>query len=249
MLASAVILSLFAAAWLRLKIPGDQLYYIRLEQVFGFLSVVYLYVAVIASPLSKVVGEKRSAMRYLLFARRAIGVSAAYFAALHALIALLAQIGGFSELGLLPERFVWSLAFGAFSLVVLLIMAATSFDKVIAFMTPPRWKLLHRLIYAGGILIILHVWMIGTHVVYPWVKISGLVALAIFFGLESWRITNNLAKRFQGLNHKDYMIVLAINIWAVWIALLLILPSLVNNHHSEHRNHDHPGAHERMIHD
>ena len=239
-LSSSILLSLTISAWLRLQIPSDQLFYIRLEQVFGFLSICFLYTAVIISPLSKTVG-KTGWMEHLIFARRAIGVSAAYFACLHAPVFLWGQVGGLSSIGLLPERFQFSFLIGVVSLAILLVMAVTSFDKVITFMTPKRWKLLHRLIYGGGILIILHVWMIGTHIAYSWVKVSAVVLLAIFFALESLRIAKNLTAKYRDLDTKEYLATIAFCIWVVWMTLLLSIPGVVKNYHSEHHS-KHPSS-------
>ena len=115
----SVLLSIFVLCLLRVQISGDQLFSIRAGQAFGYISAVHLYLALVVSPLKKVVGGGRRWVQNLEFSRRAIGVSAAYFAFLHAAVALWGQIGGFGGLTLLPERFVWSLAFGVIALVVL----------------------------------------------------------------------------------------------------------------------------------
>ncbi len=233
-----LLISLVAVGILRLTISSDQLFYIRLEQVYGFISVVYLYIALCISPLSKIVGE-RGSMKQVIFARRAIGVSSAYFATLHISVALWGQIGGLNGLGLLPNRFKISFALGAVAFFILLAMAATSFDKVIKFMTLSRWKWLHRLIYGGLILIILHVWMIGTHVAYTGVQIAAFIALSIFFGLESYRVVLKISSTYQRLQSKRYFVSLLVVSWLFWSGLLYAMPSLVKNYHSEnHAEHN-----------
>jgi sulfoxide reductase heme-binding subunit YedZ len=232
-LLTSFLLSILVACWLRGQITSDQLFYIRTEQVYGFIAIVYLYVALVISPLSKLVGE-RGWMKNLLFARRGIGVSAAYFATLHAVVALWGQIGGLSALALLPDRFVWAFGYGAVALAVLFVMAATSFDKVVKYMTYSRWKLLHRLIYLGGILIILHVWMVGTHVAYGWAQLAAFVPISLFFGLEAWRVVSSTAKRYPEFKRLDYFVTLVLCIWLFWSGLLLTLPALVQNYHSQH---------------
>lgn len=230
------LLSAFTACLLRMQVAGDQLFYIRTEQVFGFIAIGYVYMALIISPLQKIVG-KPDWMKNVLFARRAIGVSAAYFAFLHATVALWGQIGGLDGVGLLPQTFRWSLAFGAIALLVLFLMAATSFDKVITFMTFKHWKWLHRFVYSAGVLIILHVWMIGTHVVYGSVQIICATALGLLFGLQSWRIVSNFAKRFPVFKSLDYFITLFICLWLFWTLLLFAMPSYVQSYHGQH-HHD-----------
>jgi sulfoxide reductase heme-binding subunit YedZ len=240
----SLLLSVGTLCWLRMQIVSEQLFYIRTEQVFGFISIAYLYLALIISPLKRVVGQPRW-MKNLEFARRAIGVSAAYFAFLHAAVALWGQMGGFAGLGSLPERFTWALAFGLIALVVLFLMAATSFDTVIKFMTFRKWKWLHRFVYSACVLIILHVWMIGTHVAYSWVQLATFIPLSLLFALEAWCIVSKLSDRHPWLKAKDYAITIALCGWAVASLLLLLLPALVENYHSEH--HSGHGDHASQI--
>lgn len=232
----SLLLSVLIVCWLRTQILSDQLLYIRTQQVFGFISLGFLYVALILSPLSKAVGD-RPAMKFWLFSRRAIGVSAFYFAFLHFIVALFGQVGGPDGLGLLPDRFIWALGFGAVALFVLFLMAITSFDKAVRFMTYRKWKWLHRFVYGAGILIILHVWMIGTHMVYGWVQWALFVPVVIFFGLEAWRITGNFAKRFPEFQSKEYFITIFLTLWLLWSLALACLPGLVANYHSGHTEH------------
>jgi len=231
----SVLLSMFTACLLRMQVGSEQLFYIRTEQIFGFIAIGYVYLALAISPVQKIVG-KPGWMKCVLFARRAIGVSAAYFAFLHAAVAFWGQIGGFDGLGLLPRTFMWSLGFGAIALLVLFLMAATSFDKVIAFMTFRHWKWLHRFIYGAGILIILHVWMVGTHVVYNSVQIICATALGLLFGLQSWRIVSDFAKRFPVFSSRDYLITIFICLWLVWTLVLLSMPNYIQSYHGQHHN-------------
>src|SRR5690606_14648817 len=96
------------------------------------------------SPTGYVVGKHRT--KHIEFARRSIGVSAFYFASLHGGIALWGQLGGFDQLKLLPDLFRWSLLSGAVAYAVLFVLAATSFDKVVSYLTFKWWKWLHRII-------------------------------------------------------------------------------------------------------
>lgn len=229
-LASAVLLSIVAACWLRLSIPGDQLFYIRLQQVFGLIAVLLIYLAVILTPLSKLVGKGR--LSGLLFARRAIGVSAAYFSLLHTVIAVTDQVGGLAGLQLLPERFKAAFLLGAIALLVLLLMAATSFDKMITFMTFRRWKLLHRFIYAAIALVVVHVWLIGTHADDIGIRIATAAALLLLFGLESVRLAQTVAAKYRlSLGAK---IAAGAVIFGMMAASLALLPLLSKNYHSDH---------------
>lgn len=230
-LAAAVALSVLIASWLRLAVPSDQLFVIRVEQVFGYLCIVCWYAALVASPLQKQL-TGRFGTNYLVFCRRAIGVSGAYFALLHVMVALFGQIGGFAGLALLPPAFLWAIGLGTVALVILLAMAATSFNKVITYMTFPRWKMLHRLGYIGGVLVLVHIWMIGTHMSYLSFRSVIFVFLLVLFRLEAVRIGDNLAKKYPALEQKRTLI--SIGLWMAAAALLLVLPGIFDsgtNHH------------------
>lgn len=234
-LAFSLILSVAVFTWLRLSIASDQLLYIRVQQVYGLICLIFWYVALIISPLGYVIGKQR--MKHVDFSRRAIGVSAFYFALLHAGVALYGQLGGVSQIQYLPDLFKWSLLGGLVALVVLAVMAATSFDAVIQFMTFRRWKWLHRLVYLAGVVVILHIWSIGTHLAYGWAQWGGFVMLALLSGLEVLRSVRLANKKLQ-LSRSE-AVVTSVTIWAVVLALLLTIPFFVQNYHSRHTGHDH----------
>lgn len=238
-LAFSFLLSILAFSWLRIQITSDQLFLIRAQQTFGLLSVTYWYLALSISPLGYVIGKHRT--KYLEFARRGIGVSAFYFALLHGSIALWGQLGGLSQIQYLPTLFRWSLLCGLVAFIVLLILAATSLDKVIDFMTFKRWKLLHRLIYLGGILAVLHIWTIGTHLAYNGVQLAAFFALLILGGLELFRVVKLINDKHLHLPTMERS-VLFVSTWLAFIFLLLMMPSFVQNYHSRHDDHQHSGV-------
>lgn len=230
------LLSVAVFAWLRLVIEGDQLLFIRAQQIYGLLCLIFWYVALIISPLGHLIGKHR--MKHIEFSRRAIGVSAFYFALLHAVIALFGQLGGLGQLQYLPELFIWSLIGGAVALLVLGLMSATSFDAVIRFMTFRKWKWLHRLVYIAGILVILHVWMIGTHLAYPWAQGIGLIALSVLFGLEILRAVRVTSEKKWHLSRSE-IAGIVITLWVVVVVLIMTMPTVVQNYHSRHTGHTH----------
>lgn len=213
----SVLTSIFAACWLRISVADDKLYFIQLEQAYGFLAVGFLYITLIMSPVQKIIGQPEW-MKNVVFARRATGVSVFYFALLHACVSLFGQIGGWGGLVSLPSRFVWALAFSATALAILCILTFTSFDKVLVRMGFPRWKKLQRLVYLCGILIIVHVWMIGAHFSTPAIQIAGFAALFILFGLQSWRMGGFMADRYRLFRGKKHF--LFITFWLMWILFL-----------------------------
>lgn len=158
----AVVASVNIAGFIQFYVPEGSLQIIRIEQWCGFISIALLYIAIVASPLTKVFPKLPGKEQYL-HARRAIGVSAFYYAALHVYITFFLQLGGFAGLGYLNATYTWSLGFGIFALAVLFVMAATSLDWVVDHMGFKRWKLLHRLVYFASLAVLLHLLLIGPH--------------------------------------------------------------------------------------
>lgn len=230
-LLATIAVSILIAGSLRLLVPSDQLFTIRVQQVFGYLCLIYWYFALIISPLGRVYTNK-PVMALLQFSRRGLGVSAAYFALLHVIIALWGQLGGISGALLLPSWFIWSFAYGLVGLIILTLMAATSFDKVITFMTFRRWKWLHRFGYIGGTLVLMHVWMIGTHMAYLSFRSIIFIMLALLLLLESLRICSLLAKKYKPF--RSDRLELAVAIWLVLTIALFIAPNLIGNYQDHH---------------
>lgn len=237
-LCSSLLLSFIILAILRLQLPSDQLFAIRTQQVFGLMCILYWYAALVISPIGHIIGKQR--MKKIEFARRAIGVSAFYFAALHAGIALWGQLGGVGSLQQLPQSFQWSLAGGAVALAVLAVMALTSFDRVVKFMTYRKWKWLHRFVYIAGVLAVLHIWSIGTHLAYGGVQLTALIALAVLSGLELFRVTKTLNEKLLHLGKTEAGILFAA-LWVMVVSCILLLPVMMQNYHSKHT--DQGGGH------
>lgn len=227
------LLSLATVAWLRLNIASDQVFYIRLQQVFGLASVAWWYLALVISPVGYIVGQRR--IGGLKFARRAIGVSAFYFAVLHSVVAVFGQLGGVQQITYLPELFKWSLGLGLVALVILLILTITSFDAVVKYMTFVRWKWLHQLVYLGGVLAMLHIWMIGTHLAYTGTRVGVFIMLVILLGLELYRITKLINDKYLQFGRAEMFIVF-LALWLITTTFIFVLPSYVQNYHSRHRH-------------
>lgn len=216
-LAFSFLLSIFVVCLLRVQVEADQHYYIQLAQIFGFISVGFLYVTLIMSPIQKVIGSSEL-MKNIIFTRRATGVSVAYFAILHAGVALFAELGGVDGLFLLPDKFVWPLIFSTVALVLLCLLAITSLDKMVIMLGYPRWKWLQRFAYVCGVLIIIHVWAIGVHFTPGIISNICFAALFVLFGLECWRIADFLGTRYNWRTFVKYPFFLAL--WFAWVMLL-----------------------------
>ena len=161
-LATGVTLSFLIAGFIQLMIPGGSLQTIRIEQFFGFISIFMLYVALLASPLTKVFPNFSLKEQYI-HARRAIGVLAFYYAFLHTYITFYKQLNGFAGIQYYNSKYSLSILLGVIGLGVLSVLAITSLDWVVDFFSYKYWKLLHRLVYIASVAILLHVIIIGPH--------------------------------------------------------------------------------------
>ncbi|HEU0266434.1 MAG TPA: ferric reductase-like transmembrane domain-containing protein [Candidatus Saccharimonadaceae bacterium] len=225
-IALAVLVSVAVFAWLRLQTPSDQLLVITTEQVFGFIAAGALYATLIISPIRAIFGERK--LKRLLYARRGFGLATFYFAWLHGGIALFGQLGGFADLHFLPSIFLWSLAGGAVALTILTIMALTPSDQLIPHISYRAWKSIHRFVYLAGILIILHVWLIGSDITTPIVLVISYSLLVILAGLET-------ARAIRAVNHRYHIfdrgasVALGIMAWVIVAVALLVMPVFVPN--------------------
>lgn len=196
----SILLATGLYAFVFLTIPEGSLRIIRLTQLYAFTSIMYLYISLLATPL--LVVFPTFALRGLYIkARRALGVSAWFFGLLHARFAFFDQLGGFPGLSYLDNTYLVSVALGAVGLCIFSCMAMTSFDYMVAKLSFPRWKLLHRFVYVAGICVVLHALLLGTH----FVDLSALIpqlfftALALLFVLEAIRIDKYLRTRWVSL--------------------------------------------------
>ena len=161
-LSFSIVYSLLIYIWVVMTIPDRTVQNIRLTQDYALLAAACLYFALLAGPFCYTIKVFPYRSQYIK-ARRALGVSAFYFAFLHFCVAFFEQLGGFGGLAFLSNNYVIALSLSATALVILSLLAATSFDSVVKKMKFKRWKLLHRLVYLAGICILIHAAMLGTH--------------------------------------------------------------------------------------
>lgn len=220
-------------------IASPQLQIIRINQFAGFASVIFLYLALLPTPLYKAFPSLPGKTR-ITKARRAIGVAAFFFAFIHSGVAFFGQLGGFAGLPFLTDRYQLALFLGALALQIMLLLTLTSFDKIIAKMTFPKWKLLHRFIYIAGVATLIHVLMLGTH----FIDISSLIPqlffalLAIMLLLEAVRFDMYVQKKLPLLPRFGITATLAIGfIFFSYLYSLLpqgaILPLGIHTQHMQ----------------
>ncbi len=236
-LAAAVCVSITILCFFRTQYVSDGLFLIRVQQIFGFIALGLWYLALLATPLSVVLG-KQGAMQQYLYARRALGVAAAYYAVLHMGFGIFGQLGGLSGLTLLPEAFQQALIFGLVGLITLLAMAATSFDKAIRFLTFPRWKWLHRFGYVAAVFVFLHVWIIGTHMESTTIRLIAGLLLSFLLVLESWRASLQIEK-LSGDKDLRTRVLIFLSLSVLFVGVVAYVPQTVNRFHGGHTGGSH----------
>lgn len=193
----SVFLSIGVYFWITNTILESGLQIIRLTQTYALTAVSFLYLALIIGPVVYT-------FRFLPFrgqitkARRAIGVSVFYFSILHVYFSFFKLLGGFSGLPFLPSNYLLAIALSFTALIILFLMAITSFDAMVEKLTFPRWKLLHRFVYLASIFILIHALMLGTHFQDLSSTIPQIFSVALFFllFLEANRFDNFLQTKF-----------------------------------------------------
>jgi sulfoxide reductase heme-binding subunit YedZ len=193
-LVGGITISIIVAGAIQLYVPGGTVQTIRIEEYFGGISLVLLYLAVLASPLTKVFPDLLFKAQYL-YARRAIGVLTFYYAAVHIYITFFKQLNGFSGIKYLDTKYSTSLIFGLIAFAILFLLAATSLDYAVRKMHFKNWKLLHRLVYLAVVAVMLHVIIIGLHFVHlGLLSVIVYVALGFLVVLEAVRIQKNMGR-------------------------------------------------------
>jgi DMSO/TMAO reductase YedYZ heme-binding membrane subunit len=181
----------------RTTIESPDLQLIRLTEMFAFTAVIYLYISLLASPLYAVFPKAPLRVLYVK-ARKAIGVSAFFFALIHGSLAFNGLLGGFAGLLYLPTKYLIAISLSAIALFILSVMALTSLRYFIVRLGP-WWKPLHRFVYVAGVLIIVHTLLIGPHFQdfsKPTAQIS-FTLLFILLALEAIRFSRYFISKFR----------------------------------------------------
>ena len=185
----SILLSVFIYFYITSTTSESSLQIIKLTQTYALAAITYLYLTLLASPLTKIFTFLPFRGQYIK-ARRALGVSTFYFGLLHGLFAFFGELGGFTSLANLPPKYLLAISLSFTALVILTLMASTAFDFMIDKLGFAKWKMLHRLVYLAAVFIIIHALLLGSH----FQNLSGiipkifLIALAILLILESIRI-------------------------------------------------------------
>jgi sulfoxide reductase heme-binding subunit YedZ len=170
------LVSLEAWWWADTSYAGTILLPTRLEEFFAWTSLACIALALAIGPTMKAFPHFPG--RFAWYdARRMIGIAAAWFAVLHVTIAY-GALFKWANPTTLPHIYKSSFLVGIIALVVLLLMAFTSFDGAMKGMGK-NWYRLHRLIYPAALLILLHAFMIGVHAA-EWTTLVILTASGLY---------------------------------------------------------------------
>lgn len=163
---AAILLASLAAAVLTVPVVyfTDNSLRRRLDDAsstYAVPSFVFLFVTLLISPLYGVFSRLPGGAA-ALHARRATGVTSFFFAALHGVVAFWGPLGGFAGIPDWIPSNRWAVVLGLAALIILALLAITSFDAAVRRMGR-RWRTLHWWVYPAWILIIVHTLIFSFH--------------------------------------------------------------------------------------
>ena len=143
-----------------------------IEQRTGLIAINWLMLSLSCTPLNTLIG-----FRPALKVRRPLGLYAFMYAGLHFLTFFVLDYGA-------NITFIWMdvnnklyIFVGASALLILIPLALTS-TKGMMRRLGKRWKKLHKLVYAAGILVVLHyIWAVKADIRLPLAYGAGLLIL------------------------------------------------------------------------
>ncbi|MHB8871202.1 MAG: ferric reductase-like transmembrane domain-containing protein [Candidatus Doudnabacteria bacterium] len=184
--------------------------YTELGQTFAILAAALIYLSLLITPIYFVF-PKLPFKPIAIKARRAIGVSAFIFASMHAILEFFKIFGGFANLKYLVGIYSYAFLFGTVALLILTIMAGTSFNFAVKKMGK-YWKIIHRFIYLAGFLIVIHIFILGSDFssIYNSESIMYIIGLMFLLVLEFLRFDSWVVKKYPNVKPKLTAFVLSV---------------------------------------
>ena len=144
----------------------------------GMLTLVFLLVTLAVSPLRRITG-----LNWLIRFRRMLGLFAFFYGSLHLMTYV--AFDRFFHLTTIPADVVKRpfIAIGMTAFFLMLPLAITSTDKMVKRLGGKRWARLHRIVYASGVLGVLHYYMLVKSDVRLPLTFAFLVFLLLGFRL------------------------------------------------------------------
>lgn len=121
----------------------------------GMLTLVFLLISLAVTPLRRITG-----LNWLIKFRRMLGLFAFFYGSLHFMTYV--AFDRFFHLTTVPADIVKRpfIAIGFAAFVLMLPLAITSTDKMVKRLGGKRWAGLHKIVYASGVLGVLHYYML-----------------------------------------------------------------------------------------
>ena len=144
----------------------------------GMLTLAFLLITLAISPLRRITG-----LNWLIRFRRMLGLLAFFYGSLH--LATYVAFDRFFHLTTIPSDIVKRpfIAIGMTAFLLMLPLAITSTDKMVKRLGGKRWARLHRIVYAAGVLGVLHYYMLVKSDVRLPLTFAFLVFLLLGFRL------------------------------------------------------------------
>ena len=144
----------------------------------GMLTLVFLLVALAVSPMRRITG-----LNWLIKFRRMLGLFAFFYGSLHLLTYV--AFDRFFHFTTIPGDVAKRpfIAIGMTAFVLMLPLAITSTDRMVKRLGGKRWARLHRIVYASGVLAVLHYYMLVKSDVRLPVTFAFLLFLLLAFRL------------------------------------------------------------------
>jgi DMSO/TMAO reductase YedYZ heme-binding membrane subunit len=198
--------------------PEDVLTLVGIGEVYGLISAGFLYLTLLVSPLTHafphIPGKET-----LFLARRGLGLSSLIFALPHAAVSFFGPLRGFDGIPFFDPYTAWALIFGLAGLIIMILLGMTAWDGAVARLGHTRWKALHRTVYLAGVLMFVHLVLVGPHYASPrslWM-FATLVLVGWLVYLQARRFDAWWAKKFpKDKRYGPAALVTAALITAAW---------------------------------
>lgn len=178
LIAGSLIFSILAYLYISSATSSINLRMVQLEELYGFVSIVLLFLAVIAGPLYRLYPDLKFKMTHFRMLG-GLGISCFYFALLHSYVALFGLLQGFKGIAFLNTFETTAVIGGFLALLILAIMAGTSWDFLMKYLGP-KWKLIHRFVYLAIGALVIHVLLIGADYT-GFSNLYAIIPLLLFF--------------------------------------------------------------------
>ena len=123
----STVLLMWIYLWVKLFIPEGNLQIVKLTEYYALTTISFLYLSLLTTPLYHAFPKLPGRAQYTK-ARRALGVSAFFFALMHVYFAFFGQLGGFAGLSFLSTNYLIAISLSTIALLILGLLALTSFD-------------------------------------------------------------------------------------------------------------------------